>query len=91
MIGDEDFVPFLAIDKRGGPYEEGAFVAGCFFGRADALLQLGYGTEFKVPTPIVHQLDLLAMFHHAEFKSWPDEDGDPRLTNVRIEAPKGKS
>jgi hypothetical protein len=69
--------PFVVCQSQGGPYDDGAFVAGCRFGvvrekceRGDPVIE-GYE-----PVALVPQLDLLAMAKGYDLVSEPWED-DP--------------
>jgi len=59
-------VPFTACTSKGGPYEDQAFVAGFQCGEIDKALTViaaagGERATFTVRTPLVPQLELLAM------------------------------
>ena len=65
-------MPFVVCPD---PYEDQAFVAGCYQGQITEKLQSGVKEHAQyVPTPLVPQLDLLAMHHGLTFKSEPWED-----------------
>jgi hypothetical protein len=59
-------VPFIACLSQGGPYDDDSFVAGFQAGRVDQALAAGAAvgaTEVAITvlTPLVKQLDLIAM------------------------------
>lgn len=60
--------PFTVCQSQGGPYDDGAFVAGFQAGRVDlALASLaavgGDRATFTVRTALVPQLQLIGMYH----------------------------
>lgn len=68
-------MPFVVVASAGGPYDDGAFVAGCRFGTWDALLTLKpvMHAEYE-PPELVPQLDLLAMHHGYTMTTEPFDD-----------------
>jgi hypothetical protein len=62
-------MPFVVCKTQGGPYDDEAFVGGVWFGQFDSLLHTAAKVgcdvtpHVAVPSPLVPQLDLLAMNH----------------------------
>lgn len=73
--------PFVVCTSNGGPYDDNAFVAGCYFGmiqQESKIIALGKQKRWCVPTPLVPQLELLAMHEGLaiitqEWDEYPDE------------------
>lgn len=73
-------MPFVVCESKGGPYQDNAFVAGVRYGQIDREARtIGTGCEksWTVETPLVPQLDLLAMHLGVTFTVEPwDEHPD---------------
>lgn len=81
-------MPFVVCRSQGGPYDDDSFVAGVVFGQHNAQLERGGVIDngvikpgFPVPTPLVAQLDLLAMSHSYTLTAEP-VDGMDEWTQV---------
>lgn len=80
--GDEgwDLVTPFVVCKPQGPYDADAFVAGHYCGSIGTMLRTSPPTavlKWYVPTPLVPQLDLLAMRHRYRMTAEPwDEHPD---------------
>ena len=78
-------MPFVVCSDQGGPYDPGAFVAGCYFGELGERLKAGENPVMKyVPTPLVPQLDLLAMQYGYQFKAEAWAEHPDEWTEVRF-------
>lgn len=77
-------MPFVVTKSHGGPYSDDAFIAGCWFGKIQAILELGGTFIGYVPTPLVIQLDLLAMHHGKSITSEPWEEAPEEHALVTI-------
>lgn len=81
--GDDEYglvYPFVACTSHGGPYDDGAFVAGVQLGRIDQALETAsvigaHELRFTVYTALVKQLELCAMAR-----------GFPTVTAEQVEA-----
>lgn len=85
----EVVMPFVVCDDHGGPYESDSFVAGFYLGEATAIIRLCQSNVLYrrwVPTPLVPQLDLLAMKENAHMRSTPWEEFPDSWTYVEIQA-----
>lgn len=83
-------MPFVVCQTQGGPYEDGAFVAGAWFGRLDSLLEEGSReviVDIAVPSPLVPQLDLLAMKHGYTLTATPWDEAPDEHTFVTFTRP----
>lgn len=86
-------MPFTVCASNGGPYDDASFVAGVWFGKLDAELRwcVETGTDpkldFPVPTPLVPQLDLLAMNHGLTMTSEPWDEAPDEHTFVTFAFP----
>jgi hypothetical protein len=73
-------MPFVVCESVGGPYEDRAFVAGVRYGQIAAEvaeLKPGHAWSWTVETPLVRQLDLLAMHEGLTMTAEPwDEHPD---------------
>ncbi len=77
-------MPFVVCASQGGPYEDGAFVAGYQAGRLDSAMAAiaavqGDGMSTTIYRALVPQLDLLAMHHgfpHTTAKDFDEENPD---------------
>lgn len=77
-------VPFVVTDDNGGPYDVDAFKAGHYHGEISVTLNYEPSMfETYVPTPLVPQLDLLAMHKGYKFKA-TEWDDDPEWSLVRF-------
>lgn len=82
MSGEDEFglvMPFIVTTDNGGPYDPDAFVAGIYYGEAQAIarmLPLGAIWQRYVPLALAPQLDLLAMHEGVQFRHTPWAD-DP--------------
>lgn len=56
-------MPFVVVASKGGPYDDASFVAGARMKALWDRCELGIEDSFEVyePTPLVPQLDLVAM------------------------------
>lgn len=87
-------VPFIVCQSKGGPYDDLSFVAGFQSGMVDRALQVAaqcdaQSVRFTVATPLVPQLELLAMnrgFPVVEAES-SAEWAEWSLVTFRTEAP----
>lgn len=86
-------MPFVVCATNGGPYEDEAFVAGHYLGTLHEVLGTTRPPDVEnyVPTPLVPQIDLLAMhFNYTMFAQpwdeYPDEWTYVKL--VRLSDPK---
>lgn len=80
-------MPLVVCKSKDGPYDDESFVAGVYLGEASAALKLTpFGLEFKryVPTPLVPQLDLLAMNEgcHLRATAWEDHPDEWSLVEI---------
>lgn len=87
-------MPFVVCATQGGPYEDHAFVAGVWFGQIGQILRHCQETgsdpdqfEMPVPTPLVPQLDLLAMHHGFTMTSEPWSEAPDEHTFVTFAVP----
>lgn len=82
-------MPFVVCKDRGGPYEADAFCAGWEAGAIDfglrMLSSLGGSLERWVPSPLVPQLELLAMRHGFAMTAEPWEAHPDEWTRVKFE------
>jgi hypothetical protein len=74
-------MPFVVCASKGGPYEDQAFVAGYQAGLLDKALSVmaavGSGElTSTVATPLVPQLDLVAMKHGFRMQAEPAGDAE---------------
>ncbi len=56
--------PLIVCKTNGGPYDDAAFVAGCYFGCIECLcrtLEFEHEISKWIPSPLVPQIDLLVM------------------------------
>ena len=77
--GYELVMPFVVCRSQGGPYDDGAFVAGFECGALEARLTIGRpaSCELYVRTASLPQIDLIAMRHGYQVEAEPwDEDPD---------------
>jgi len=88
-------MPFLVCQSNGGPYDDNSFVAGVRFGAIDAELAAAGGMhavtpDFPFPTPLVPQLDLLAMSrgYTTTIEAIPGADYEWATVTFTPEAPK---
>jgi len=70
-------MPFLPVTSKGGPYDDGAYVAGFEMGRLDALLSAHVFArhEATVHTANQEQADLIAMKHGYRMELVTGQDG----------------
>ena len=59
-------MPFVVVESKGGPYDDGAYVAGCELGDMMARMRFAKEFRFDFPDQVVHrenvpQIDLIAM------------------------------
>lgn len=93
MSYNDDFfglvMPFVVVTSKGGPHEDGPFVAGYECGYLDRLLETRDTTliDRYVHTSIVPQLDLIAMRHGYTMKSvvWEDSPDWTKVVLTRNE------
>jgi hypothetical protein len=79
--------PFVVCTSQDGPYEDGAFVAGCYFGQIQTECRTIIEGRYKrwyVPSPLVSQLDLLAMQEGLTMAAEPWEDYPDEWTQVTL-------
>jgi hypothetical protein len=72
-------MPYVVCASKDGPYEDGAFVAGIYFGEANTILREAKPDKYEryIPSPLVPQLDLVAMKEGYELTAEPwDEHPD---------------
>lgn len=78
-------MPFV-VCAPDGPYDSDAFVAGVYYGELDMRMKKNEArVERYVPTPLVPQIDLLAMFHGYSFSATPWEEYPEDWTYVKME------
>jgi hypothetical protein len=93
-MGDEaEFslvMPFIVCRSQGGPYDDAAFVAGCYFGeiRSELARPDRFVLEMTVPSPLVPQLDLVAMDAGFVMTAKPWDDHPDEWTFVRLTRPR---
>ncbi len=80
--------PFIVCKTQGGPYEDEAFVAGVYFGKLLAAYETGTPSlrtiePVTVPTPLLPQIDLLAMQWQCSITLERHED-TPEWTTVYL-------
>ena len=77
--GDNIVMPFTVCSSLGGPYDDAAFQAGWNCALIDRVLNSNRYAYFEdvVQTPLVPQLDLLAMHHGYTMRSRPVAGMDP--------------
>jgi len=82
-------MPFVVCETNGGPYDDAGFVAGCYFGLVQERVERVGWFEGYVPTPLVPQLDLLAMHHSLTFRSeeWAEHPADWSYVNIEAADP----
>ncbi len=93
MDNEEDFyglvMPFVVVKSKGGPHNDGDYVAGYESGYLDRLLETRDTAliERYVHTSIVPQLDLICMRHGYSIVSevWVDSDDWTRVVLTREE------
>ncbi len=69
--------PLIVCKTNGGPYEDDAFVAGCYFGHIETLCQtLDFEHEIyeHIPSPLAPQIDLLVMHEKCSMTAEPCEE-----------------
>lgn len=79
--------PLVVCESNGGPYDDAAFVAGCWFGRimAECRADRFSGSEsWFVPSPLVPQIDLLAMNEGLVMTVEPWDECPDEWTNVTL-------
>lgn len=83
----EIVMPFVVTQSNGGPYDDDAFVAGWYAAELDIVLEqmarFHCGMARTVPTPLVPQIDLIAMKYGFYFEHEPCEDAEG-WSNVQI-------
>jgi hypothetical protein len=74
-------IPFVAVQSKGGPYEDASFTAGFSCGSIDATLRhakaMNVAMEIRFPfvyAELSQQLDLIAMNHGFVTQMFPTED-----------------
>lgn len=83
--------PFVTVASKGGPHDDGAYVAGWEMGRLDADLALLAGAmatsaERTIHTENLPQADLVAMYHGFTCTAEPSEvEGWTYITLQRAE------
>lgn len=80
-------MPFVCVQSAGGPYEDAAFAAGMQMGALDQELRSlapldALPRSRYVPTPLVHQADLIAMKHGYITEATPWEDHPDEWTRL---------
>lgn len=74
--GDVEYdlvMPFVVCASQGGPFDDGAYVAGYEMGRLDADFEVAAAVfERTIRTDNVPQAELLAMKHEWQMESRPD-------------------
>lgn len=82
-------MPFVVVTSVGGPYDDTAFVAGCYYADIDRVLKDWGPPEYSayVYPALVPQLDLLAMHHGYTMVSEPWEDHPDDWTLVTFSRP----
>lgn len=79
--------PFVVCASKGGPYDDGAFVAGCWFGQVSTEckgIALGHEKSWYVPSALVPQIDLLAMHEGLTIAAEPWGDYPDEWTQVTL-------
>lgn len=82
--------PFVVCASNDGPYDDGAFVAGCWFGQVSTECKTIIEGRYKrwyVPSPLVPQIDLLAMHEGLTMAAEPWEDYPDEWTQVTLSRP----
>lgn len=82
-------MPFVVCEDQGGPYKADAFVAGVWYGQIDSVLKLGGLWSGYVPSPLVPQLDLLAMHYGRTMTAVPWDEHPEDHTLVTFGVPEG--
>ncbi len=80
--------PFVVCTSKEGPYDDDAFVAGCYFGQIKEqckTIGLGYKKEWCVPSPLVPQLELLAIHEGCAMMAQPWNDHPDEWTFVTMQ------
>jgi hypothetical protein len=81
-------MPFTVAASQGGPYEDAAFTAGWHAGELSLAMQtlasIGGTLTRAVPTPLVPQIDLIAMRHGYQVRAVPWPEDPEAWTTVTI-------
>lgn len=82
--------PFVICKSNGGPYDDGAFVAGTYFGELAALTSSKTSViEKTVPSPLIPQIDLLAMNDGYSLKVEPWDEHPEEWTFISMTLQEG--
>ncbi len=91
MNDDEEYdlaFPFIVCKSQDGPYDDDSFVAGCHFGKIQQgckTIALGHKKEWCVPSPLVPQIELLALYEGCTMMAVPWNECPDEWTFVTIQ------